>query len=309
MKCPLICQVCRGWFEGPDECHRCRLDSHECVVSWNYWYWGILAQVHNLLRSSFRERRGVVTLLGVPPAVGFGLLRHFAHPCPGTNRKGPIYTADHPSYKQGTSKGKKYHFIQYAYNDMEHAEWAFPLGDHYHKTCAQAVRLVSKGRFSDVRWWGTPVQFKYKWAVQRSAGSATQGVHTFTIMANIGHVGLADGLPRWNIEYTRWVLELQLDHLMRVQQAVATFPVRKLRATHKLAGVVHPLSEWVATMPHCHNPPENPPVPPVAATAEPGASDRPPSATTEPDAYAWLEDDDSDEDVLSDLTEGSDQED
>ena len=189
-----MCANCRGFFEGAAECRACSFQCRELVTSWNYWWWAIIAQVHNLLQSQWRERRGKVVLLGVPPEVGFALMNYFAWPQPALNKTGPVYRSDHPSWKQGTSAGKKYHFMQYAYDCMEHVKWAFPLHQFYPKTCGKgAVRLVSKGRFNDPRWWGTPVQFKYKWAASRKLGVPTMGVHVFTIDANIGHVGIADG--------------------------------------------------------------------------------------------------------------------
>ena len=57
------------WFEGNVECRHCSFMAREVVVSWNYWIWAIMGQVHTLLQASFRERRGVVKLLAVPPAV------------------------------------------------------------------------------------------------------------------------------------------------------------------------------------------------------------------------------------------------
>ena len=78
----------------------------------------LMAQVHGMLQSTFRERRGVVMLLGVPPEVGFALMQHFAKPSPAINKK-PIYDETHPSWKQGTNKGGTYHFIQLAYDNTE----------------------------------------------------------------------------------------------------------------------------------------------------------------------------------------------
>ena len=75
------------------------------------------------------------------------------------------------------------------------------------------------------------------------------GVHTFTVTANITHIGREDGQPRYNMEYARWVAELQLEHLLAMQRAVVAFPARPLRATHTLAGVVHPLHMWQPFMP------------------------------------------------------------
>ena len=208
MERPLYCQGCRRWFEGALECAGCLSLGRLVSTSWNYWWWAIMAQVHGMLQSTFRERRGVVMLLGVPPEVGFALMRRFAKPSPAINKK-PIYDETHPSWKQGTSKGGTYHFIQFAYDNTDHVRAAFPLGEFYPKTCVDAVRLVTKRRLSDLRWWGTPVMFKYRWPAQKKLGVPTMGIHTFSIKANIGHAGLTDGLPRWNMEYARWVAEQQ----------------------------------------------------------------------------------------------------
>jgi len=121
MERPLVCSICRGFFSGADSCPSCDFSCRTVHLSWNYWLWGILAQVHGMLKATFRERRGVVTLHGVPPAVGFALLDYFAWPRAGTNRGGAVYTVDHPSYNQGTSAGKTYHFIKYAYDNMRDA--------------------------------------------------------------------------------------------------------------------------------------------------------------------------------------------
>jgi hypothetical protein len=143
---------------------------------------------------------------------------------------------------------------------MEHAAWGFPLSDFYPKTCAGPVRLVKGKAFTDARLWGTPVQFKYRWAVQKAVGALTSGMHTFTISSNITHVGLgiaengqSEGVPRYNAEYGRWVAELQQEHIVAVKKAITMFPARPLRKTHSLAGVVHPLREWAqlpTTLPH-----------------------------------------------------------
>ena len=114
LKRPLRCSECRGWFDGPLTCTGCDFLAREVKLSWSYWQWAVMAQVHNLLKAAFRERRGVVTLLGVPPAVGFALLKHFAWPNRLINRGGAVYTAAHHSWKQGTSVGKKWHFIKFA---------------------------------------------------------------------------------------------------------------------------------------------------------------------------------------------------
>ena len=244
MKAPLICSFCRGWFEGEDACPSCRFDCREVQISWTYWLTAVLIQVHNILRSTFRERRGVVKLLGVPPAIGFALLNYFARPEPAVNRR-VVYGKDHPSYFQGSSKGKTYHLIRFAYDCMAHVKWAFPLHEKFPKTSQDSARLVTRGRFSDVRLFGTPVQFKYLWQVQRKLGSVvTEGNHVFTVSANITHIGLATGLPRWNVEYGRWVVEQQTEHIDAVKSAVKSFPARPLRRTHKLAGLVHPLNAW-----------------------------------------------------------------
>ena len=252
LKRPLRCSECRGWFEGSNCCPGCNGLARFVTASWSYWLWAIMAQIHNQLQARYRERRGVVTLLGVPPAVGFALLAHFARPRPAKN-KAPVYTSTHPSYKQGTSAGKKYHFIKFAYNNFDDVEWAFPLHDYYPKTSMGPVRLASSKRWQDGRVWGSPVQFKYKWAVQHALGVPTPGVHTFTICCNITHVGRAAGAARYNVEYNRWVAELQMQHLQAMQRAVAAFPARPLRATHHLSGVVHPLQEWQPVMPVVYN--------------------------------------------------------
>ena len=244
MKRPVICRECRGWFEGNAECRHCSFLAREVVVSWNYWIWAIMGQVHNLLQASFRERRGVVKLLAVPPAVGFALLDFFAWPQRGKNAAGPYYTPAHPSWKQGTSKNKAWHFIKFAYDCMEHATWAFPLENYFWKEAIGAVRLASGRRHQDPRLFGTPVQFKYKFAVPSSPGVPVAGVHMFTISANITHVGRQDGHPRFNYEYGRWVPELQQEHLLAIKRAVHAFPSRPFRSTHKLNGVVHPLAGW-----------------------------------------------------------------
>jgi hypothetical protein len=209
-----------------------------------------MSQLHNLLQATFRERRGVITLNAVPPEVGFALLRHFAWPRPSVNRKGPTYTSAHPSWKQGTSKGNAYHFIKFAHDNMLDVEWSLPLENFFgrHKTSVGPVRLVSKNRFQDARLFGTPVQYKYKWAVQRAIGVPTPGVHVFTITANITHVNHQDPLDvRFNHEYGRWVGEQQVEHIDAVKRAILSFPARPLRATHSLSGVVHPLAEWATT--------------------------------------------------------------
>ena len=217
------------------------------TLSWNYWLWAVQAQAHNLLKATFRERRGVVQLHAVPPAVLFALLNHFARPRPHLN-KDAVYKQGHATWTQGTSKGGAYHFIKFSYNEMDHCTWAFNLGDLYDKTCADSTRIVTNGRLSDARLWGTPVQFKLKWAVQQQLGEATYGVNTFTVSANITHVGLrADAPPRYNLEYGRWVAELQQEHLVAVKKAVLKFPVRPFSRKHKLFGVVHPLHEWANT--------------------------------------------------------------
>ena len=256
------------------------------MTSWSYWLWAIMAQVHGMLKSTFRERRGVVTLLGVPPAVGFALLDYFSRPRPGQG--GRKYNEDHPSYKQGTSAGKVYHFIKFAYDCMADVEWAFPLGDLYHKTCADAARLVTRGRFSDLRLWATPVQFKYKWAVQRHLGAPTMGVHTFSVSANVTHIGLEDGQPRFNMEYGRWVAEQQQEQIDAVKRAIKKFPSRPLRANHSLAGVQHRLLDWAQQ-----------PTPLPHAVAAPVAV----AAATE---YNGSDDEDEADDGVSSLSDGSD---
>ena len=229
LKRPLMCHACNGWFEGEEDCDGCRLSYHQVTIQWDYWLWAAIGQVHNLLQARFRERRGVVELLGVPPPVGLALIRHFATPrahIQGATAYGPA----HASWKQGTSAGKKYHFVKFAYDTMEDVKWAFPLGDYYPKTAASAVRLVSKRRWADVRIWGTPVQFKYKWAAQRTLGETTVGVHVFTITANITHVGIGMAaavgaaaetqVPRYNIEYARWTAEQQQEQLVAAKDAI-----------------------------------------------------------------------------------------
>ena len=241
---PQICAGCRGWHDVVAECSGCVSLARVVSVSWNHWLWQAIAQVHNLLLASFRERRGVATLHIVPPEVGFALLRYFAWPAPGTNRAGPCYTPSHPSWKQGTTKSKSFHFIKFAYDTMAHVNWALPLHDYYHKTCSGPVRLVSKKRWQEIRFWGTPCQFKYVWAPQKKLESTEHGVGTFTIPGNVGHVSLKDGAPRWNTEYGRWVAEQQQEQLVAVKEAIQAFPRRPLRASHSLANTVHPLAEW-----------------------------------------------------------------
>ena len=238
--------------------------------------------MHGMLRANFRERRGVITLHGVPPAVGFALLNYFARPRAGTNPKGAVYTKDHLSYKQGTSAGKTYHFIKFAYDNMADVGWAFPLDDYYPKTCVGPVRLVTSGRFNDCRVWGTPCLFKYKWAVQKVRGEATMGVHCFTVSGNIGHIGMSDGMPRFNNEYGRWVAEQQLEHILSVKSAVKRFPVRPLKSTHKLHDCAHPLLAWAVS-------PTPMPVVAAAPVAE-GDTDE--------------EDDDDDDEVDIDISDG-----
>jgi hypothetical protein len=247
MKRPIICQCCRGWYETPEDCPACKVSFHQVTVQWDYWLWSAVAIIHNLLNSQFRERRGVVTLHGVPPPIGFALIRHFAHPQPHLNRGGAVYTNTHPSWKQGTSANKNYHFMKFSYDEMQHVRWAFPLGDYFPKTSVGSVRLVSKGRFSDMRIWGTPVQFKYRWAGQKTQGEATPGLHVFTISANIGHASLSDGTPRFNTEYRRWTAEMQQEQLVDIKRAIKSFPPRPLRATHKLSKKLHPLHEWAGS--------------------------------------------------------------
>ena len=289
MKQPVVCESCRGWFEASRECPACNLDCRELVVSWNYWLWAIMAQVHGSLRATFRERRGVVTLLGVPPAVGVALFKFFSRPCPRT-KSAAVYDKTHPSWRQGTSKGKKYHFIKFAYDTMEHAEWAFPLHYYYPKTCVNSVRLVTRGRISDPRWWGTPIQFKYKWAVQRVLGIPTPGVHTFTIAANIGaisHVAGHDPLPRWNYAYQRWVAEQQQEQLVAVKKAIKPFPTQPFRSNHHLAGVTHPMHAWA----------EQPtPLPTITSASAPAAAA---DAGEGDDADDYSDEDDDDISSLS----------
>ena len=245
MKAPLICSICRGWFEDADACPSCDFQCREVKLSWTYWLTSLVIQVHSLLRSTFRERRGVVKLLGVPPAIGFALLNYFARPQPALNRKIIYSSGGHASYKQGTSKGGAYHFIKFAYDCMAQINWAFPLHDYFPKTAMNSTRLVTRGRFSDLRLWGTPCQFKYVWAVQKKLGAlVTTGTHVFSVSANITHIGHADGLPRWNTEYGRWVVEQQVEHIVAVKNAIIAFPARPFRANHKLAGVVHRLAVW-----------------------------------------------------------------
>ena len=94
------------------------------------------------------------------------------------------------------------------------------------------------------------MQFKYKWAVQKTLGTPTPGVHTFSIICNISHFGKTPGaVPRWNMEYQRWVAELQLEHLLAMKRAVTCFPARPFSRRHPLHGVVHPLSDWVPHAP------------------------------------------------------------
>jgi hypothetical protein len=237
------------------------------MTSWSYWLWAIMAQVHGMLKSTFRERRGVVTLLGVPPAVGVALLDYFSRPRPGQG--GRKYNEDHPSYKQGTSAGKVYHFIKFAYDCMADVEWAFPLGDLYHKTCADAARLVSRGRFSDLHLWATPVQFKYKWAVQRHLGAPTMGVHTFSVSANVTHIGLEDGQLRFNMEYGRWVAEQQQEQIDAVKRAI-----KSSRLAPYVLTTVWPVCSTVCSTGRSNRrlfpmwlPPPSPLLPPPSTTA------------------------------------------
>ena len=120
-------------------------------MSWSYWQWAIMGQVNNLLQARFRERRAVVTLLGVPPEVGFALMKHFASPNRVTNENGSAYSATHPSWKQGTSAGKKYHFVKFSYDNFDDVEWAFPLHNYYPKTSVGSVRLATGTRWQDGR--------------------------------------------------------------------------------------------------------------------------------------------------------------
>ena len=240
LKRPQMCFGCKGWFDGPAECAGCNFLAREVTVSWNNWQWAIMAQVHTLLRANFRERRGKVTLLAVPPSVGFALLKYYSWPQPSKNRGGPIYKNGHDQWKQGTSKNGSSHYIKFSYDCMEHATWAFPLHNYHPKTTIGPVRLVFKKRFQDHRLWGTPIQFKYKWTAQRTLGIEQPVVHIFTICSNITHVGMAGGAPRWNTEYARWVPELQLEHIVAVKDAVKAFPSRPLRSSSTLASVVHP---------------------------------------------------------------------
>ena len=243
LKYPQICKCCSGWYDAAGDCAGCRLDARELIISWSPWLWTIMTMVHKLLQASYRERRGVVQLFTVPVAVGFALIRHFAKP----NAKGaPYYSPAHASWKQGTSRNRKWHFIKFAYDCMKHVEWGFALHEysHFYKTCSGPVRLVCGKTWQDVRVFGTPVQFKFKWAFQKTLGVPTPGVSTFSITANIGHVGMTHGAYRWNTEYQRWVAEQQLEQLTVVKDAVKAFPRRPLRLTHRLSGVPHPLREW-----------------------------------------------------------------
>ena len=199
-----------------------------------------------MLRATFRERRGVVTLLAMPPVVGFAMMDYFARPRPHKNKE-PIYKEGHTTWRQGTLKGGAYHFMEFSYDEQDHTEWAFNLGDFYHKTCADATRVVTNGRLSDLRVWANPVQFKYKWTAQSKLGESTFGANTLTIKANITHIPLTEGAPpRFNMEYGRWVAELQQEHIVAAKKAVLKFPVRPFRRSHKLYAVKHPLLEWAA---------------------------------------------------------------
>ena len=227
---PQICKECRGWHDVVQDCPGCVSLAREVTVSWNHWLWDAIGQVHNLLQATKRERRGVVTLHTVPPAVGLALLRYFSWPAPGKNRAGPLYTPAHPSWKQGTTKSRSLHFIKFAYDSMEHVKWALPLHDYYNKTSHGPVRLVSKKRFQEIRFWGTPTQFKYKWKPQRKLGSTEYGVGVFTITGNIGNINLKDGTPLWNHEYGRWVAEQQQEQIVAVKAAIQAFPQRPFTA-------------------------------------------------------------------------------
>ena len=72
-----------------------------------------------MLRATFRERRGVVTLLAMPPVVGFAMMDYFARPRPHKNKE-PIYKEGHTTWRQGTSKGGAYHFIEFSYDEQDH---------------------------------------------------------------------------------------------------------------------------------------------------------------------------------------------
>ena len=241
-----ICKCCRKWYAAAGECGRCMLDARQVVISWNPWLWAIMHMVHNLLRATYRERRGVANLFTVPVAVGFALLRHFARVRPAVHRE-PYYTPSHPSWKQGTSKGGAWHFIKFAYDDMDHVEWGFPLHDYFKKTDSGPVRLVSKKMWQDLRVWATPVQFKFKWAAEKSLGVPVPGVSTFSVSANITHIGKANAAERWNTEYLRWTAEQQQSQVVCAKAAVASFPRVPLRATHLLKNQRHPLQEWAAS--------------------------------------------------------------
>ena len=186
-------------------------------------------------------------MLAVPPAVGIALLKHFARPHPGINRL-PVYTPAHPSWKQGTSVSKTVHFIKFAYDTMVHAQWAFPLHDYFPKDSSGPVRVACRGAWQDLRVWGTPVQFKYKWAAQRALGVPTPGVGTFTITCNVTHIGKQFGDERWNTEFNRWVAEQQMEHIIGGQGSGAGLPQQ---ATAQdpcvLARKVHPLDTWSCT--------------------------------------------------------------
>ena len=85
--------------------------------------------------------------------------------------------------------------------------------------------------------------------MQKSLGVPTPGVHTFTITANITHVGKAAGAARYNTEFKRWVPELQLEHLLAVKRAIAAFPGVPLGPKHPLKHQAHPLADWQPVMP------------------------------------------------------------
>ena len=82
----------------------------------------------------------MITLLGVPPEVGFALLHHYARP-----RNGGVYSKEHESWRQGTSRNGRKHFIKYAYDNIQDVRWAFPLHEFYPKTAMHNVRLASVG--------------------------------------------------------------------------------------------------------------------------------------------------------------------
>ena len=49
---PRMCSDCSGWFEHSSLCHGCTLLGRQVTVSWNYWRYAIVTQMHNQLQPS-----------------------------------------------------------------------------------------------------------------------------------------------------------------------------------------------------------------------------------------------------------------